>query len=259
VILQNKDGINYTLRLPEVVQALQKIKDDFIVDSEATYINPDSGEEEFSPGTQRRCATHFPDPLLRQQYPITMQVFDILMLNGEDLTKRPFWERKETLEKLLDGCSETLRYVPYTDKCEKAWEKVKQQEREGLMLKEFESPYRQCYPKRSWLWLKLKNWRYRECFVAGYTPGKNSRAYFFGSLVLADKDGNFRGCVGSGFNDWELRRIKDLFSDAKKIEKPFSIGEPYTAVDIDLKVRVKHYKITASGVFRFPIFDSIVE
>lgn len=182
VVLQNKNGIIYTIRLPESVKAFLKVRGNFTVDCEATYI-PENGEEEFTP-CQRRCATHFPDPLFRRQIPITMQVFGILSLNGEDLTKKPYWKRKEILEKLLDGCPETLQYVPYVDDCEKAWEEVKRREREGIMLKEYESPYEQCFPKRSWLWTKLKNWRYEICHVVGYTPGKKSRAHFFGSLIL---------------------------------------------------------------------------
>jgi len=83
-------------------------------------------------------------------------------------------------------------------------------------------------------------------------------AMFFGSLVLA-KNGKHIGCAGSGFNDWELRQIKDLFADAPKISKPFEIGEPYTAVDIDMKVKIKYYQITDNGVMRFPVFERIVK
>jgi len=84
-----------------------------------------------------------------------------------------------------------------------------------------------------------------------------SRAPFFRSLVLA-KDGKFVGCAGSGLNDWELRELKDLFTDAREIPHPFDIGEDYTALDIKLKVEVKYYKHTDNGVMRFPVFVRIV-
>ena len=76
-------------------------------------------------------------------------------------------------------------------------------------------------------------------------------------MVLA-KDGKFVGCAGSGFNDWELRQLKDIFADSPKTARPFDIGEYYTAVKTNLKVKVKYYKITEAGVMRFPIFEEIV-
>ena len=137
---------------------------------------------------------------------------------------------------------------------EEAWKQVVDQGEEGLILKDINSRYEH---ERSWKWLKIKNWRWQICDVVGYTPGKNARAGFFGSLVLA-KDRKFIGCAGSGLNDWELRQLKDIFHDAPKMARPFLIGESYTAVKTNLKVLVKFYKITENGVMRFPIFEKIV-
>jgi len=257
VLLQNKDGIIYTTRLPEVVEAARQLKSDFILDAEAVYLDPNTGEESFT-GSQRRCATQFPDPWLRQQFPITMEVFDILMLHGYDLTGQQYWKRKGLLKDLLNGSTGTLRYVPYTKDCIAAWNYVRSRGKEGLMLKEFDSRYEQCFPKRSWNWLKIKNWRHEVVDIVGYTPGKNSRAYFFGSLVLA-KDGKYVGCAGSGLNDWELRRLRDIFKSSPVTAKPFDIGQPFTAVKTGLRVEVKFYKITQAGVMRFPVFCRLVE
>jgi len=71
------------------------------------------------------------------------------------------------------------------------------------------------------------------------------------------KGGKFIGCAGSGPNDWELRQLKDRFTDAPEIAKPFDIEEEYTALDIKLKVEVKYYKHTDNGVMRFPVFVRI--
>jgi hypothetical protein len=50
--------------------------------------------------------------------------------------------------------------------------------------------------------------------------------------------------------------VKDLISEAPQIARPFDIGEPYTAVKVDLKVLVKYYKIAKEGkVMRFPVFE----
>jgi len=175
-------------------------------------------------------------------------------LYGLDVTKQPYLARKKLLFELLEGAPPEVQYVSYTFELAKAWADVVQRGSEGLILKDINSPYEY---DRSYKWLKLKNWKFQTADVVGYTPGTNARAPFFGSLVLA-KNGNFIGCAGSGPNDWELRQLKDLFTDARKTAPPFDIGEPYTALDIQLKVEVKYYKHTDNNVMRFPVFVRII-
>ncbi|GAH57249.1 unnamed protein product, partial [marine sediment metagenome] len=81
----------------------------------------------------------------------------------------------------------------------------------------------------------------------GYTPGKNSRKPFFGSLVLA-LNGEYRGCVGSGFSDYELRSLKEKFVPEKRTS--LAIGKAYTPIQPGLKAQIKYYQITDAGVMR---------
>lgn len=238
-----------------MVEVAKHIPGAFTVDTEVVYINPATGREEFTP-CQRRCSTQDWAKIsyLEKKYPITAMAFDLLKLDGKDVECFPWLKRKRLLWGLLDHYEGVFQYVQHRFRLESFWEKVKRREGEGLILKDITSRYEH---ERSYKWLKLKNWRHQICDVVGWTPGKNSRAWFFGSLILAE-DGKFVGCAGSGFNDWELRQIKDLLADAKKITEPFSIGEPYTAVDTNLRVLVKYYQITENGVFRFPVFEKIV-
>jgi ATP-dependent DNA ligase len=254
VRLQNRHGANYSWRLTEFVDAAQRLKGDFVLDGEACFVNPTTGQVQFTE-CQRRCATQDAGAqiYLRQKYPLVFKAFDIIMYNGTDLTSLPYMERKMLLSKVAP-LSGTIEYVPFRTDIKRFFEEVKARGDEGIIIKRVDSRYEH---ERSFNWLKIKNWRDEECAVVGYTPGKNARTPFFGALVLADKDGNYRGCVGSGFNDWDLRQIKDLLSDAPKVSPPFDIGEPYTAVKTSMKVEVKHYKATDAGVLRFPVFRRI--
>lgn len=269
VTLQNRKGIDYTRRLPDVVAATKKVPGSFTLDSEVVYINPVTGKVEFTP-CQRRCATKDWAKIiyLQQKFPVTVMNFDILELDGENLEKEPLRERKPRLHELLSkyrGALQfaehsVLQFVDYNWDKEGAWKEVLNQGEEGLILKDINSRYEH---ERSWKWLKIKNWRWitgicpEGADVVGYTPGKNARMGFFGSLVLA-KNGKFIGCVGSGFNDWDLRQVKEIL-DAPEMARPFSIGEYYTAVKTNLKVDVKYYKITENGVMRFPVFEKIIK
>lgn len=253
VRLQNRHGVDYTWRLTEFVEAAQKVNGDFILDGEAVYVDPATGQVEFTP-CQRRCATQDlgAQMYLRQKYPLAFKAFDMLVYNGTDLTSLPYLERKMLLSKVVP-LKGTIEYVGFRADLKRFFEEVKARGDEGLIIKRLDSRYEH---ERSFNWLKIKNWKDEVCDVVGYTSGKNARTPFFGALVLA-QNGKFRGCVGSGFNDWELRQIKDLLSDAK-ISRPFDIGEPYTAVKTNLKVEIKFYKVTEANVLRFPVFRRIV-
>lgn len=256
VTLINRKGINYTSRLPESVAALKKIEGDFVIDTEAVYINP-LGQVEFTP-CQRRCSTSDLGQVYwkRLKWPITQMAFDMMELNGEDITHYPYLERKKLLKELLEGsgCLPEIHYAPYTYNLKEAWADVLTRGNEGLILKDPNSAYEY---ERSYRWLKLKNWKHQTVDVAGYTAGSGARSATFGALVLT-KNGKFVGCVGSGFNDWELRQIKGKLDAApRRIPRSFDIDEPWTAIDIELQVIVKYYKHTENGVMRFPVFEDV--
>lgn len=189
-----------------------------------------------------------------KKYLLHFYAWSLLNLNGENMEKWPYIEQKNVLRKLIPE-DNRVRYTPHRFDLEQFFEETKQQQKEGLVIKKVDGGYEH---DRSYNWLKVKNWRFITCDVVGYKPGKNARQNFWGSLVLSE-NGKFIGTAGSGPNDWELRQIKDIFDDSPKIGMPFDIGEPYIAVKTNLKVKVKYYKITKAGVFRFPIFVGVAK
>jgi bifunctional non-homologous end joining protein LigD len=264
ITLQNRDGIIYTRRIPEAVESARRIPGTFTLHTEAVYINPRTGQTEFTP-CQRRCAT---EDLVKQIhlqqieriYPLTCKAHDILEFDGKDLKTWPYTERKALLQRLLSKVKTTIEYVPYRTDLGPFFEEVKQQEGEGIVAKRLDSPYQEMpdQNRRSWDWLKIKNWRYEEFNVAGFTEGKNSRKWFFGALIVTDDQGRYRGKVGGGFSDVQLRLIKDILTDAPRVARPFTLDESYTAVKTKLRIRARYYKITENGVMRFPEFEDII-
>lgn len=256
VTIWNRNGINYTRRLPDLVEAAKQVPGDFTIQGEIVYINPETGEIEFTP-SQRRCATQ---DFAKREYLMRFKkilvdffAWSLIELNGESLKKRPYIEQKEVLRKLIPSNSR-IRWAPHRFDIEQFFEEVKQKQGEGIIMKRINSGYEL---GRSFSWLKIKNWRRRICKAAGFTPGNGTRSGFFGSLVLTE-NGKFVGVAGSGPDDWELRQLKDAFTDGQKIARPFDIGQPWTAVKTNLEVEVKYYKITKAGVMRFPVFERII-
>lgn len=264
VILQNREGRIYTRRLPDVVEAFSHyIHGCWVIDGEIVSIK--DGQEQFTP-QQRRCRTEYPEQSFIKQIPLNFEAFDLLSINGQNIETEPYFERKIKLLNLFSKLTtnfqplkdymndEVVKYVPYERDLQKAWKQVIQKDWEGLIVKDKLSAYEH---KRSWKWRKVKNWKWEVCHVVGYTPGIRARSSFFGALVLENSEGQYRGLVGSGFSEWDLRRFKNLFTDSPSMDKPFSdsqVGSHYTAKKVATEVLVKYYQLTESGVMRFSTY-----
>jgi len=250
--IRNRYGVNYTRRLPEITFDAGKLKGDFILDGEVVYFD-ESGRAVFK-GSQKRCATSNLRKVyqLKRQYPVVFLAFDIPMLNGDDLTKMKYLDRKAVLKDFLSKHKLTsIRYLPYSLEPKQLLEQVLKQKGEGIILKRVDSIYQRGV--RSKDWLKVKLFKTAECLVVGYTAGESRRSKTFGSLVLSE-NGRYVGNVGSGFSDEELMEITKLLKSCPKIEPPFTIDEPYTAVKTNLIVQVRYFERTENGVFRHPSF-----
>ncbi len=266
----NRKNVNYTDRLPEIVEAIKKIPcDDFIIDGEAVVY--ENGRTIFSL-SQRRCSTldQSKQAEYRLKYPLVIETFDIVYLNGEDLRNHTWQSRRRVLESLFEHPTQTVfrpTVVGYTvEEKQKMWDDVVAQGREGMMVKALHGPYLGDAEgkKRTRLWLKVKNWIQARCRVVGWTdptPGGRLDGYF-GSLILAKEDDSghlaYCGKVGTGFSIQEVKHIFGLLKEAEIatgiVTARDSDGRAilYTPVDIALEVTVKFQEVTPRGVFRMP-------
>ena len=81
--------------------------------------------------------------------------FDLLMLNGEDLRRKPFADRKAALRKVLRRSRKGIQYVEHTEgDGEEMFEAACKLGLEGIVSKRVDAPYRSG-PARSWL--KIRN------------------------------------------------------------------------------------------------------
>jgi len=258
----NRENVDYTTRLTEVVTALDFIpSEDVIFDGEAVVFDA-NGRTNFK-GSQSRCSTTnlMKQKLAKLKYPIIMQSFDLIRLDGKDLRNQQWQSRNALLRDLLEeSLQETVRLTVshYEDKRQHFDEAVALGE-EGVIVKDIHSVY---VGKESKSWRKVKHWNPERCLVVGYTEGTGRREEFFGSLILAraDDQGHLKYCgkVGTGFNDAELRKITGILRDGEIENDPVDARDSndkridYTPVSVDLEVTIKFYESSERGVFRFP-------
>jgi bifunctional non-homologous end joining protein LigD len=81
--------------------------------------------------------------------------FDLLMLNGNDLRKKPFSERKAVLRRILKRTLRGIQYVAHTEgDGSEMFEAVCKLGLEGIVSKKLDAPYRSGPSKT---WIKVKN------------------------------------------------------------------------------------------------------
>jgi bifunctional non-homologous end joining protein LigD len=249
----------YTDRLPDLTEALDKIPGDFQIIGE-TVVYDENGRTWFE-GSQIRCSTQNPTkiPIKAAKYPVVFLAFDVIELEGKNLEGLPYLKRKEILFELLENTEQDrVKPLPHVIEGKRElYDELVAKGEEGLILKRVNSTYQHT---RSRDWLKIKKWDTERLKVVGYTPGKiggkRDRLGVFGALILAklEDDGSlvYRGKVGSGFNDSELKSIQKLLDKHKTDTKVVITDEDFTPVDVPLEISVKFFEETKNGVLRMP-------
>lgn len=151
---------------------------------------------------------------------IDYHVFDILYVEGYDVTRIPLIGRKKLLEKAVSYGDDVrfLAHIPEADEeyfqeiCGKGWE--------GLIAKRAESLY---VSRRSPDWLKFKCIREQEFVIGGFTEPGGTRTGF-GALLLGYYEGGklrYAGKVGTGFNQETLERLYAGLTEIEQERSPF--------------------------------------
>jgi len=255
--LINKDNVDYTLRIPEIMESAHLISDDFKMDGEIVVLNEQGGSD-FNNGS-RRCRTQdlAKQKQYREEYPAVFMAYELTELNGENLEQQPYEERKRLLQELIMGSrQDVIRYVPYViEGKQEFYDKMVSLGEEGVVAKQLGSKYiRGEMPT----WRKVKHFDSDRVRVIGYTEGQGRRTGQFGAVLLArDVDGEliYYGSVGSGFNYAEMKQVTAILKKGET-DTPLvysdNIKVDYTPVDTSLEVTIKYQEITEAGVPRIP-------
>ncbi len=242
---------------PEIADALAaQTCRDFAVDGEVVAFS--RGRTEFSRLQQRMGITD-PAQARASSVAVTYYVFDLLRLDGQDLTRLPLRTRKSLLRRALRFVS-PLRFTPHrnqggpeelADACDRGWE--------GLIAKRADGPY---VPRRSGDWLKLKCERGQEFVIGGFTEPAGSRVGF-GALLLgyyAEGTLRYAGKVGTGYDQAALHRIRGLLDEREQTRSPFGDAVRERGahwVRPELVAEVGFTEWTRDGMLRHPRFQGL--
>jgi ATP-dependent DNA ligase len=182
---------------------------------------------------------------------VAYHVFDIMWIDGRDLTGLPLAERRALLSELPLNAP-LHRVQPLTDA--EPWTRAREAQWEGVIAKRLDSPYEQ---KRSKHWLKMKVETSQDFVVGGFTDPQGKRAGL-GALLVGYFDGNdfvFAGKVGTGFDTALLTELRARFDSIELEKTPFTkaIGLPRVRahwVKPEVVVHVAFIEWTVHGKLR---------
>lgn len=208
-----------TSHYPDITKAALGIKaKEAILEGEVVAINAQT--EEYLPFQElmHRRRKHGIEEAM-EAYPVVINFFDILYLDGKSRMSLPYEERRDLLEKVLKGAKDgMIKVVPQRlatkpEQVDRFMNKAIEEGCEGVMVKLPQSIYRA--GSREYLWVKLKR-EYRseladtlDLVVVGALHGRGRRVGKYGALLLAAYDKTediFRSVskVGTGFTDEHL-------------------------------------------------------
>jgi ATP-dependent DNA ligase len=148
----------------------------------------------------------------------TYHVFDVMWIDGHDVTTLPLTERRELLAALpfrgpLERVPELTGDAPWDQACAEGWE--------GVIAKRRNSPYE---PRRSKHWLKMKCESTRDFVVGGFTDPLGARVGLGALLVgfFEDREFVFAGKVGTGFDTRLLLELRARLDASEIAATPFT-------------------------------------
>jgi ATP-dependent DNA ligase len=208
--IQSRGGKELARYFPELSFPLGR----YVLDGELV-IRDAEGNLEFDALQSRIHPAESRIALLSKEIPAGYVAFDLLAEGDEALLELPFGQRRERLERLLDGTRiETSVLSGETGQAEQ-WLRTT----EGVMAKQLDAPY---IPGKRKGMAKVKRERTIDCVVMGWRPGKEEGTV--GSLILGLYDGGELRSVGhiSGFSHETKRSLRTLL-------EPLETGESGTA------------------------------
>jgi bifunctional non-homologous end joining protein LigD len=211
--------------LPAAVVATTAVLDGELVATD------DAGRPDFGRLQQRMHVTNRGEAIRRAALvPVTYVVFDLLHLDGHDLTALPLTDRRRLLDQVLEP-GPSWRVSPLHDDGPALLAAADERGLEGVVAKRLDSPYEPGRRTRSWLKVKVR--RRQEMVVGGWLPGEGSRGGRIGALLVGyhDQPGDggplrFAGRVGTGFTEAELARLGARAADLVTDDCPFDPPPP---------------------------------
>ncbi|MFL6853397.1 MAG: DNA ligase D [Sphingomicrobium sp.] len=247
-----RKGNDWSDKFRSIVRAAAKLPAGCLIDGEAVAL-----DKKGKPSFQLLQST-----LKGGDADLAFYAFDLLVDQGEVITKLPNIERKERLAALLKAVSPPILYGDHVvGKGEKLFEAICKEGGEGIISKKAKAGYS---GERSRNWLKIKCIQRQEFVIVGWQD--SDKRHGFRSLHLGVRDGGklrYAGKVGTGFDTKMIHDLSDRMRPLEVSDPPLEI--PRSArrgshwIEPRLVGEVAYTEFTSDGILRHPSFIALRE
>jgi bifunctional non-homologous end joining protein LigD len=204
VTLLSRNGADITRTFPEITASLPAALSGrrAILDGEIVALDQ-HGVPSFSRLQWRWPQNRRPATDMLRRVPVRFYAFDVLSVDGRDITRQPYGTRRTRLTDLAAGSSgQTVRFPPNWADTEPSVVLAVLAELglEGIVCKHLDSRYTPGLRSRDWIKTPLR--RRSEFIIGGWLPGMSVNRHTVGALLLGahcpDGQLQFCGLVGAG-------------------------------------------------------------
>jgi bifunctional non-homologous end joining protein LigD len=252
LLSRNRQRLNDTY--PEIVDSVAVQTGDFVIDGEIVAFE---GRRTSFEKLQGRIGIKDPEVARRSKIKVFYYVFDLLYLDGYDITRLPLRFRKRLLRRAL-RFGDPLRFLPHRDREGEAFYKeVCSLGLEGAIAKRADGEY---VHGRSRDWLKFKCSNEQEFVIGGFTDPQRTRVGFGALLLGYYENGTLRyaGKVGTGYDNQTLQKLRQRLDALSRPVSPYGGEEVQEKgvhwVEPRLVAEVAFSEWTRDGKLRHPRF-----
>lgn len=259
---------NITNQFPEVVENVKKYVNEkkVILDSEA--VSYDKKTNKYLPfqSISQRIKRKYDIQKMSDQFPVEVNVFDIINYKGKSIINKPFEERKSILKKIIKNMPKKIilaKSITTSDEkeVEEFYKEAIASGNEGLMVKKLDAPYKP--GARVGYMCKLKGTRDPfDLVIIGAEWGEGKRSSWLSSYTLAciDKQGNFLevGKASTGLKEKEeeglsFAEMTDLLTPLIKKEEGKEVTlKPKIVIEVGYEEVQKSPTYSSGFALRFP-------
>jgi bifunctional non-homologous end joining protein LigD len=260
--LLSRNGKPQGARFPEIVDGLREaLRRPAILDGEVVCLD-EGGKSSFRELQQR---FHLDDPAeirrRMEKHPAYLYAFDVLHLDGSDLTRSPLSRRQALLRDAVGWSDRIRRTASAPGRGIEAWEEACAAGEEGIVGKRLDGLY---VAGRSDAWVKIKCVGRQEFVVCGWTDPQRSRVGLGALLVGYYEDGrlHYAGKVGTGYTREVLLDLRRRLEELGRRTSPFEGGDPPDGgavhwVEPRLVAEIAFAEWTQNGLLRQPRYEGL--
>ena len=259
-----------TKQFPEIAEAIKKAvhAKEAVLEGEAIGYDPKTGKSRPFQEISQRIKRKYDIEEIEKQFPVELNIFDLIYLDGETFLETPFEERRKKLEKIVKPIPKkvVLSKMLITDNekdAAKFYKEALEASQEGVMIKNLSAGYKP--GSRVGNMVKLKPiMETLECVIVGGEWGAGKRAHWLSSFVLAVRDpetGEFLeiGKMGTGVKEKEsetgvtfeqlTKMLEPLITESKGKEVKV---KPKIVIEVAYEEIQKSPSYSSGFALRFP-------